>query len=209
MTKRSLWGEFVYETRRGAGRQMKLAGIALLVPAIILLVVFGVASVAAYREQSKQVPAAVNATSIPLNSYAAGVIEVFSCVHQGPAQCSNYTAAKEWLAGTSEGRPLTYRPLDPAVAPGKEVGNGMKEVSLADPALTEAQWHALAASITLDGAANPSTVTETTIEPTSSNGASFVVSAADGTQETGSLAFAGGADASTRVLVQVDYVKAG
>lgn len=126
---------------------------------IVGIVITGIAWLAS--DQAR--PPAVNSEDIPLGSYAAGNIEVFDCIYRGPEECPEYERSKEWVSGAATGE-LTYQPIEgDEAAPGDESGGGtLRVIDL--QSLTDEEWHALAAGVTREGAANPGTVTENSVQ---------------------------------------------
>lgn len=143
--------------------------IRILIPLgiiVVLMLVAGVAIGVTWLTNNRANPPAVNSSDIPLGSYAAGNIEVLHCLYQGEATCSEYKRSKEWMIGATGGS-LTYPPIaGDTTAPGEDAGGGTRSVKITE-ALTEAQWHSIAAGATLEGEANTGTVTENSTETTS------------------------------------------
>lgn len=155
-------------------------------------------------------PPAVNSEDIPLGSYAAGNIEVFDCIRQGPEECPEYERSKQWVSGATAGT-LTYDPVEgDENAPGEAAGDGTRRVSDLQ-SLTEEQWHSLAAGVTREGTANPGTVTENSVQTSEfspeqvSASATFTLS--EGTPVTGTMVFTL-TDAGV-VLKSVTYTEGG
>lgn len=128
-----------------------------IIGVIMLLISIGVGGV--WLASNRAQPPQVNSSEIPLGSYAAGNVEVLYCIYQGASECTEYEKSKEWMPGATGGS-LIYAPVEgDKNAPGESAGDGLLKVTNFQ-SLTDEEWHSLAAGATLEGKANPGTVTE-------------------------------------------------
>lgn len=183
--------DLLFEVQRRWKRRILIP--LLVIVGIVVLVVGGVG--VAWLVSGRSKPPEVNSSDIPLGSYAAGNVEVLYCIYQGADECPEYDRSKEWMGGATGGS-LTYEPLaGDTSAPGEDAGNGQRKVTDLQ-GLTDEEWHSIAAGMTLDGAANPGTVTENSTETTSfsteevSATATFQISTEDdASPRTGTMTF--------------------
>lgn len=149
----------IFEVRRRWKVRLLLPLILIAVGLLVVGVIVGIGWLASDRARPPQ----VNSEDIPMGSYAAGNIEVFNCIYTGPDECTEYDRSREWIAEASAGT-LTYAPIEgDSNAPGQDAGGGL--LSVTDfQSLTDEEWHSLAAGATLEGEANPGTVTENSVK---------------------------------------------
>lgn len=160
-----MYGNFLedamFEIQRNWKRRVFIPLGIVLACGIIAAIVAGGLYLAAERAR----PSAANSEDVPLGSYAASNIQVLDCIYRGPKDCTEYEKSKEWMSGATTGS-ITYTPIKgDKNAPGDETGNGEREVT-GFQSLSDDEWHSLAAGLTLEGAANPGTVTENTVKTT-------------------------------------------
>lgn len=160
-----MYGNFLedvmFEIQRNWKRRVFIPLGIVIAFAVIAAIVAGGIYIAAERAR----PSAANSEDIPLGSYAASNIQVLDCIYRGPKECTEYEKSKEWMSGATTGS-ITYTPIKgDKSAPGEKIGNDAREVT-AFQSLSDKEWHSLAAGLTLEGEANPGTVTENSVKTT-------------------------------------------
>lgn len=201
---KDVWDDAIYSMRTSGVKTVKRGGLIIAAFAVIagvyLCFVF-------YTQVRPSIPSAENVSTIPSSAVAAGVIEAATCVQQGPSECKDYTEARDFMVGAPSGQSLEYQPLNPT-DPGEDVGNGLKSITLSKDT-PDQDIQAVAAAMTLGGAATPLNVTDKTIKTSGEHNstATFSITRPDGTEATGTIKFV--ITNSDLRLAQVTYASAG
>lgn len=150
-------GDVLFEVRRHWRSRVAVVVVALGV----LAVVAGGAVLVTWVQSNRAQPPQLDSSSIPLGAQTASYVQVLDCIYRGAEECENYSLSKDWIISTSS--TLTYVPVEgDAAAPGEDDGSGRWVVGNL-PGLSDEAWRSLAAGMTLEGRANPGTVTEKSV----------------------------------------------
>lgn len=153
--RHDIWDDALFSLRTRGKRTAFWAIVVFLA----LMVAGGVyVSIVWYIQVRPSIPDGSNLENIPMTSLASGYVEMSYCVYEGPETCEEYDDAKQAMISSTSGQALVYTPLSED-APGTDVGAGTRSVIPSED-LTDEEWHALAASLTLDGTVTPATTGE-------------------------------------------------
>lgn len=143
---------------------------------------------ALYLRSTDPPPKSANDAQIPLTAFAPSMLQAYTCILDGPDKCSQHSKAKRYLAESAPPAGIQYTPRT-AKDPGTLTPDGQRQIKVGAQT-TPAQWKALAAAITLNRQANPTTVNENTVQKQGKNEVSFRVPADKGSPAvTGTMRF--------------------
>lgn len=194
------WDNFIFDVRT---RGMRSARWAVIIIVVLALGAVAYVGIRFYTMVAPNVPSMEKVTEdIPLNSLAAAYIEVADCARQGPDVCTDYAEAKSFMVAASMGKPVTYQ----GSGPGEDIGNGERTFTLSAES-SDQDVQAYATAVTLNGQANPSTVTEVSAKKVSDSAVTFSVQGEDGKPKIGRIDFAK-QDSDIRIS-EITYTDAG